>query len=238
MQKAIELAKKIRKNLDADWTSDIEEINFHSVFGAIYTINTIQIEDKNRLICLIIYAYDPESPWLNLEKDRFDNKLKMIDSLGGDSNLPIYQNFLYIGNEIINMCTFNFLEELKTWEWIAIFNLLDYASKMQRFATEETEAEKSYQKMDKEGAVKTITSEVDIETISKVNKEKGLLLDQSIAKRRQADILLDEIRKKFVGTDHGTQSDFNFNFTDTSLKKDKLSWRNFIKERNLRKSIS
>lgn len=236
MTKAIELAKKIRKSLDMDWVSDIEEINFHSVFGAIYNINAIDIEDKNRLICFIIYAYDPDSQWLDLNRDRNDNKLRILESLGGNSTLPIYQQLLYGGNEIINMCVFNFLEELKTWKWTSIFNLLDYSAKMQRFATEETEAEKSYQKMDREGAVREIKSDVDIETISKVNREKGILLDQSIAKRRDADKLLDEIRKEFVATDHATQQDFGFPITELATKKDKLSWRLYIKERNQKKS--
>ena len=75
--------------------------------------------------------------------------------------------------------------------------MLDYSSKMFRFATAETETEKTFDKMNKEGDVKTLTQEYDIDIISKINKEKGLLLDQAIAKRKQADLILEEIRKEY-----------------------------------------
>lgn len=234
MQKAIDLAIKISKQLDKNWLPELEENDLHKTFQSVYTINQ-NIENCNRIVCFIVYAYSPESLWLDLKKDRLENKTRILNNLDADISLKIFEEILCNNNEAVGISIFEYLELLKSWKWRAIFDLLDYSAKMSRFASQETESEKSFDKLNKAGEVKKITEEIDVDVLVKVNKEKGALLDQSIAKRKQADTLLEEIRKEFVVTDHATQSDFNFNFTDSSRKKDILSWRNFIKERNMKK---
>jgi hypothetical protein len=66
-------------------------------------------------------------------------------------------------------------------------------------------------------------------------KDKGILIQQSIDAKNNAENILNEIRKDFVATDDAVQKDFAFSFTDTAKKKDVLSWRAFIKDRNLKK---
>ncbi|HUM53593.1 MAG TPA: hypothetical protein PK431_17365 [Chitinophagales bacterium] len=228
MQNAINLIKLISKDLNKNWQDELFEYNMPDTFKNIYSLDT-PLANANRIICFIVYSYSPESFWLDLKKDRQENKIRILNNLEADINLEIFDDILNNRNEIVGMAIFDFLEGLKSWKWRAIFDLLDYSSKMFRFATQETEEERTIEKLNKEGEVKRITTEYDIETISKVNKEKGLLLEAAIAKRKNADVLLDEIRKEFVTTDTATQSDFKFIFTDTAKKKDILSWRSFIK---------
>lgn len=234
MQKAIDLAIKISKQLDKNWLAELEENDLHKTFQSVFTINE-NISNCNRIVCFIIYAYSPESLWLDLKKDRLENKTRILNNLDADINLKIFEEILCNNNEAIGISIFEYLELLKSWKWRAIFDLLDYSAKMSRFASQETESEKSFDKLNKAGEVKKITEEIDVDVLVKVNKEKGALLDQSIAKRKQADALLDEIRKEFVVSDHATQADFNFQLTDTSKRKDILSWRAFIKDRNMEK---
>lgn len=233
MQRAIDLIKNISKDLKKDWKDDLRDYNMPDTFQNIYSIASV--EDANRVICFIVYAYSPDSLWLDLKKDRLENKLKILNNMDANANSILFQDVITNKNEISGMAIFDFLEGLKSWKWRAIFDLLDYSSKMFRFATTETESEKTFDKMNKEGEVKTLTQELDIDLISKVNKEKGLLLDQAIAKRKQADILLEEIRKEFYVTDTVVQQDLGFNFTDTSKRKDILSWRDYIKGLNDKK---
>ncbi len=235
MQKTIEAVKRIKSNLGEDHSSLLDDYNFLPIFGAIYNIPHIDIEDKNRIICYIVYAYDPESLWLDIKADRMLNKYKILDSLGANIKLPIFEKVIWVNDDIIGMCIFNYLENLKTHKWKDVFDLLDLSAKIRKFATEETEAERSYEKMNKEGEVKTIVSEVDIETLVKAYKGKSDLLDQALSKRAKADEIMDQIRKEFVATDGATQADFGFNFSDTAKKKDILSWRHFTKERVERK---
>jgi len=238
MTKAIDLSKEIIKDISKDWMQELEDRNLHFIFGAIYNIPELPIEDKNRIICFIILAYSPGSLWLDLNRDRYDNKKRILDSLAANTNEEIYKNIITGKNDIIGMCTFNFLEELKDWRWPIVFNLLDYSAKMQRFANKDTETEKSWDEINKEGNKETLTEELDLEKIAKINKEKGNLLQQSIEKREQAEKMLDQIRKDFLLTNEATQADFDFKFSETSKKVDILSWRTFIKQRNEKKLIA
>jgi len=235
MSKEIDLAKLISKDTSIEYKDLIYEYNLPDTLSNIYSIAS-GIHEANVLICFIIYAYSPDSLWLDLKKDRLENKLKILRNLNADINSELVQSVINGDNEIAGIAIFDFLEELKSWRWRTIFDLLDYSSRMSRFATQVTEAERKYQKINKDGEVKDVKEELDIDVISKVNKEKGMLLDQSIAKRKQADILLEEIRKEYVTTDQATQADFGFMFTDTAKKRDILSWREWIDEVNTRKN--
>lgn len=231
MQRAVELIKQIGADLKKDWKTELRDYNMPDTFPNIYT--ETNVEDSNRIICFIVYAYSPDSLWLDLKKDRMENKLKILHNLDADVGSQLFQDVITNKNDIVGMAIFDFLEGLKSWKWRAIFDLLDYSSKMFRFATQETEAERTFEKMNKDGEVKSMTHELEIDVVSKVNKEKGLLLNQAIEKRRQADLLLDEIRKEFVVTDTATQSEFNFTFTDTAKKRDIMSWNAYIKNKQI-----
>lgn len=233
MQKAIDLIKKISKDLSKDFKEELWEYHMPETFTNIYSLT--HNENANIIICFIVYAYHPDSLWLELHKDRVENKTNILKSLGADMNDPLFEEVINNKHEIINMAIFDFLESLKSWKWRAIFDLLDYSSRMSRFASQETELERTFDKMSKEGEVKTLTQEYDLDVISKINKEKGLLLDQSIAKRKQADLILEEIRKEYMNSDIATQKDFDFTYTETAKKKNILSWKEFIIDLNERK---
>lgn len=234
MEKALELAKIIRKNIGGNHLELLEDYNLRGIFNSIFTL-TISTEDCNIIVCFIIYAYTPNSLWLDLKKDRNHNKEAILLALEADSNKEVFRDLLYNKNEIVNISVFNYLEQLKGWEWRAVFDLLDYASKMSRFASKETEEEKSWDVKKKDGEKETLTEDIDIKTIVSVNKDKGTLLQQAIDKRMQADELMDKIRKNYVHTDDATQSDFGFKFTDTAKQRDVMSWREFIRNKNERK---
>lgn len=234
MVKAIEISKSIRKDLSKNWLEELEDYNLHKIFEGIYSMD-ISTSDKNIIICFIIYSYSPESLWLDLNKDRLDNKKQILGNLGITDIKGVYIDVISNSHDIIGECVFNFLEQLKNWKWKMVFDLLDFATKIQKFSTQETEEEKSVDKMNKEGVVKTLTQDVGIDIISKVNKEKDWLLDRAIDKRIKADNLLKEIKTEFVKTDEATQSDFGFYFTETAKKKNILSWREFISEKPFEK---
>ena len=237
MEKALELAKIIRKDIGSNHLELLEDYNLRGTFNSIFTLD-LNIEDCNRVVCFIIYAYHPQSLWLDLKKDRIDNKKAIMLALDADMNKDVFRDLLYNKDEIVNISVFNYLEQLKSWEWRAVFDLLDYASKMSRFASKETDEEKKYDVVTKGGDKEKLTEEVDIKTIVSVNKDKGLLLQQAIDKRMQADELMEKLRKSYVHTNDATQSDFKFEFTDTAKKRDVLSWRQFIIERNDKKQLA
>jgi hypothetical protein len=235
MEKALEFCKLIRKDLGADYREDMEERNLHNILGYIYNLPDLPIEDKNRILCFIIYAYSPDSMWLDLKKNRYDNKTKILENLGANTSLQIYQDIIHNRSDVVGVCIFNFLEDLKTWQWKSIFNLLEYAAKMEFFSTQHTASEIKWTEMNKEGNLETLKEDVDVAKIGKVNKDKGEILNMAIENRRKADAMIEELRKEFVATDTATQADFGFSFSDTAKKRNPLSWREYIRDRNARR---
>jgi hypothetical protein len=176
---------------------------------------------------------------LDIRKDRYENKCQILVGIGGDIDSPLFKEVLENNNEAFNNVVLNYLEKITTWQWPTIYSLLDYHSSMLRFANQKTEAEKSIEKMNKDGEVKTLTQDYDIDTLAKVNKTKGELLSAALEAREKASKLLLDIKKDMMPTDHATQSDFGFDFTDTAKEKvDIMSWRQWVKGRNERKKMA
>lgn len=238
MIKSIDIAKKIVKNPKENYINDLDDLNLLKIFQPLYDL-LYPTQDENRLIAFIIFAYDPDSQKLDLRKDRYENKVSIMSNIGIDTNKDFIEEILSNSNDKFNSIVLSYLEELTDWRWVQIYSYLDYHSNMIRFANKKTEEERNYDKMNKEGEVKSLTEEYDIETIAKINKNKGDLLNQAMDARNKADHLLEEIRKTFVNTDHAVQQDFGFVFTDTAKKKvDIMSWRAWIKELNENKKSS
>lgn len=238
MSRTIEIAKQIANDLLTDHTELLQDNNLYSVFSSVYSLPKETLKTKNIIVCFIIYAYSPDSLWLDLKKDRLDNKLKILGNLDAEVNAKIFKELLNNSNDNIGISIFNFLEELKDWRWRQIFGLLDYSSRVLSIALKKTEEEKSWDELDKNQEKQTLTEEIDIEKILKSEKDKGALMDMAEEKRRKADKLIEEIRKDFVATDHSTQQDFGFMMSETSKKKDILSWSEFIKDRNEKKKMT
>ncbi len=238
MQKFVDCARKIITDLEKNWLSELNELGFNKTFDEIYKMN-VSITDANLSVAYLIYCYDPDSTRLDIRKDRYENKCQILTGIGGNIDSPLFKEILENNNETFNNVVINYLEKITTWQWPTIYSLLDYHSSMLRFANQKTEAEKSIEKMNKDGEVKTLTQDYDIDTLAKVNKTKGELLSAALEAREKASKLLLDIKKDFMPTDHATQSDFQFDFTDTAKEKvDIMSWRSFVRDRNRRKSTT
>lgn len=238
MQKAIEAAKFISRELNKDHSFYLEDLNLNKIFEDVYTMN-VSTKDENRIICFVVFAYDPDSQKLDIRKDRYENKVSILTGLGADTSSDLFERILNNSDEKFNTILLKYLEGLTNWQWPTIYSLLDYHSSMIRFATQKTEAEKSFDRVTKDGETTTITEDYDIDKIAKVNIQKSDIFKRAIEARRDAEGLLEDIRKEFMPTDHAVQSDLGFTFTDTAKKKvDIYSWRAFIKENNEKKLLS
>lgn len=233
MEKALNLCKLIRKEIERDWSEEIEDNGLLHVFQSVLNLNA-STKEINTVICYITYAYSPDSLWLDLKKDRLENKLRILNSLGADPTSKLYDSILRTNHETVGISIFNFLEELKDYRWRSVFDLLEYAAKMSRFASTPTEEEKSWDQV-QDGNKLTLKEDIDPAVIVRINKEKGILLEEAHKKREQANKLIEEIKKSYLSTDLATQSDFGFNFSETAKKRNILSWREYIKERNEKK---
>ncbi len=235
MQKATDAAKLLFKQPEKNHLEHLKEINLFECFESIFKLDTT-IRNANLICAFLIYAYDPDSLKLDIRKDRRENKVDILLSLGLSEDDEIISEILLNESDVFNDCVLLFLEKLTDWRWYTIFSLLDYHSNMMRFANQKTEEEKSFDKINKEGNVKTLTQSYDIDVVSKVNIQKSEVFKKGIEAREKADKLLDDIRKDFVSTDNAVQQDLGFQFTETAKKKvDIMSWRSYVREINEKK---
>lgn len=224
------IAKLLSDTPDVNHLQDLKDTDLYSTFKDLYKLDTTN-KEANLLVSFLIFAYDPDSLRLNIRKDRYENKQEILKSLGLDIESELISDIARNENESFTNSVTLYLEKLTDWRWPTIYSLLDYHSSMIRFTNQKTETEKKYDKISKDGESKlTISKDIDMETISKINIQKSELLKKAISAREDADKLLEEIRKAFMPTDTVTAQDFGFTFTETAKKIVNIySWREFIK---------
>lgn len=208
MVKAIEAAKKISKSLEENHLEYLRELNLHKVFEPIFALNH-SIGVCNTIVCYIIYAYDNNSSWIDLNADRLDDKCKIFNGLDADINDPVYIDIANLKSEEVNDVIVDYLITITNWKWRTILSCFDFHAINIKAATAPT----------------TSTDELDK---AKINKAKGELLKEAIRQREVGENLLKEIQKDYVRSDRATQQDFNFEMTGED-KIDPLSWRQYIR---------
>lgn len=238
MQKSIDTAKILSQSPDTNHLQRLKDVDLYETFKPIYKLDVTN-HDANLIVSFLVFAYDPDSLLLNISKDRNENKEEIMLSLGLKPDRDLMKEIIHNDCENFNSCVSMYLGKLTDWRWPTIYSQLDYHSNMIRFANQKTDSEKRIDKMSKEGIVKEMKQDIDMDTVAKVNIQKGTLLKAAIDARQEADRLLEAMKKDFLPTDNATQQDFGFTFTETAKKKvDIYSWRTFIKNRNeIKKSL-
>lgn len=217
------------KSPGSNWMASIELANLHKIFSPIFLRDGLSITQMNQLVCFVILAYDNESDWLNLKQDRYENKARIMRGLDVEEDDKIFDVIRNEDDEVNSVISEYVIEQVD-WRWQTVFSLLDYHSKMIRFANEKTDTQKTTTE-NKGGEKVTTTEDYDPTVITKINKEKGELLVKAMNARQEADKLLVEMRKEYVNLDNAVQQDFNFSITDEK-KIDIMSWSGFIRKKN------
>lgn len=215
MQKAIQAAKQISKNLDADATPTLEEYNLHTAFDSIYFMG-LDNKITNTLICAIIYSYDANSNWCDLKKTSTEDKHNILKGLKADMSIAHYTEFIELKNEDINNAIGDFLDLQPDWRFSQVMRSRDYHSK----ALKEDNPD---------------FGDADNDKIIKAKEALGKYLREALNHRKICDEYMLQIEKDYVNLNHRTESDFGTKFTDVETKGDILSWRFFIQQLNDRK---
>lgn len=235
MQKAVELALKISKELSSNWRDRLELINLHNDFDPIYKLGFPQAV-SNTIVSFIILSYDNDSDWIDIRKDRIENLEKNLVSLHADPNNQIFKPILTGENKEVAEVIVNYLLNQADSRWQQVMSLFDYSSKMIRYCNSKTDSRQKIDTVKTGDTVEDIFEEYDIEVINKVNKSKGELLMKAIEARKQGEELLTQMKKDFVKVDSLTESEFDYTFTDVE-KHDIYSWKQFVRKKNKRKAI-
>lgn len=211
MQKAIQLANKISKQLDKDCSDLVEECNLHKQFEPIYDLK-LSNEITNTIICAIIYSYDVDSKWCDLKKTSHEDKILILAGLNAEMSELAYGEFIGLKREEINVAIGNFLDVQGDWKIAQIRRSRDYHSET------------------------IMRQSVSLE--AKEQEQIGKLLREGINMRKIADDYMKELETAYVGLNHRTKQDFGEEFTEFAVKKDIMSWRIFVKDLNERKKAA
>lgn len=231
MKKAVDLAKKIYKDPEANWMSHLEELNLHKVFRPVYHHN-FTIEIQNKIVAFVIMAYDNDSPWIDPRKDRYQNKLSILDGIDVDIKSPAFAQILNYENDSVQESILSYLTTQTDHRWYEIMSLLEYANKTLLFCNRRTPSKfKTGESQNKETKEMEYDYEfLDPREVAEVNKQKGDLLKKAMEARNTADTMLKTLESDFQKTDHATQGDFGFQFSDPK-KFDITSWESRLRKR-------
>jgi len=217
MQKAIQAAKQISKNLDADATPTLEEYNLHTAFDSIYFMG-LDNKITNTLICAIIYAYDASSNWCDLKKTSNDDKLNILKGLKADMTVEWYTHFIELTNEDINNAIGDFLDLQPDWRFSQVLRSRDFHSKSLKEKNPDFTG-------------------LDNDKVIKAKEALGKYIREGLNHRKIADEYILQIEKDYVNLNHRTEQDFGSKFTEKELSVDILSWRHWIMQLNEKKKI-
>lgn len=213
MQKAIKLARLISGKLDSDHSDAIEEQGLHWIFDPLNELE-ISRKERNTLICAIIYSYDNESSWIDLKQDGQVINGAILRGLKAGLTASIYDDFLNQRNEKISETIGNYLDALGDWRFTTIRKHIDYHAKYIRM----TENEEDFKGLD---AVKKTAA----------RENMGKLMREAVNHRKAADLLIQEVHREYVTTQHRVSQDYNTSFVDESIRIDPYSWRDYIKHK-------
>jgi hypothetical protein len=224
------LAQKMLKDLEVNYLPDLELVNLHTIFRPVYKHN-LTILNQNAIVAFVIFAYSEESPWLNVRQDRLVNKKYILSGIGVEPDNRIYKEIIEYQNDAIQQVILNYLLFCTDSRWREIISLLEYHDKMFLFCNQRTvDKQKTGTSVDKDGEVEENFQYIDQIDVAKINKEKGELMIKAIEARQKAETLLKQLESDYQKTDHATQSDFGFQFSDVR-KYDPLRWEDRIRRR-------
>lgn len=223
MSKVLDAILALKNDFEADWRAELERINIYDDVKIIYE-RKWKTDFCNQVLAFIVMAYDNQSGWIELHKDRWDNKEKIASKLGMNIKEKKVKDIIENNDPDVQAVVGWFVLHQIDWRWDAIISCFEYASEMFRFAKTKTD-DKIVVKS--EGDKKEF-AEVDIDRLTKGNMAKGLNLDKAIAQRRAGEELLKELRQDFVVLDTALEKEGKRKVTDAA--KNIESWESFIKE--------
>lgn len=223
MSRILELILELKDRPESPWQDRLDRNNIWEDVKVLYNIQW-SLKQSNITLAFIILAYDKKSPWLEIHKDRWENKRKIFTRLGGEIN-ELTRKIIYNENEYVNQVVAWYYEYQKDWRWHSILTSFEYHAEMMRFAGFRTPEELHEEIITQENTAKQIKS-IPISELAKGNKEKGANIQQGIEARQKGEKMLEEIRHEYMTLDAISEKEGKVKFTETY---DPMCWATFLR---------
>lgn len=229
MSNLLPVIHKLRKDFTTDWSEELNNFNIEIDISPLYN-SGLPVKTKNILFAYIILAYDNESEFMEVHKDRYQTKLKILTRLGVDTKDKFFTAVANGENGLVQRIITWFTLYQRDYRWDEVRSCFDYHSEMMIFAgvkTPDTLSYDTYEK-DEEGVdnTVTVTEDIDLDKIIGNNLKKAECLKKGIEMRELGMHKLKEIRKDFVNLDTALHKEGVVRITETV---DIMKWEPFIK---------
>lgn len=230
MSKVLDSILVLKSDMKASWTQELDRINVWEDFKVLYQQGWTA-EFSNRIVAFIVMAYDNESGWIELHKDRIENKQKIMQRLGGNLKDAVTREVIAGECDEVNQVVAWFIGYQQDWRWHTIMTCFQYHADMMRFANTKvaTEVEDGE---DEEGKKKY--RYIADDKVATTNIRKGEAIQKAIAQRREGEGMWKEIQKDFMQLDTVLEKEGKMKATDSV---DIMSHEKFIAERNKRRQV-
>jgi hypothetical protein len=222
MSKVLDLILELKADLGSNWQTQLDRLGIWPEVKLLYTIGYTQ-KLSNTILAFIVLAYDNKSGWIELHKDRWENKRKIWKQLGGEIN-DVTRDIIHNDHVQVNEVVGWFFEYQKDWRWQSVLTCFDFHSEMMRFGGFKTVDEI---KEDGKEPGEKITKEVSTDKKAKGNLDKGGNIQKGIELRLKGEAMLEEIRKDYVVLDTVAEKEGLGKITDTINPE---SWAGFIRK--------
>ena len=204
--------------MDADWQEDLESYNLHVNFSPIYKLGYSN-KISNTIVAFIVRAYDKNSTYIDLRRDRLDDKNKILEGLGANPFNEIFKPIVEGENKEVQDVYLRYLHQQKDVRFRTALMCFEFYTNNINFINEKED------------------SELADEKAANVKERKAKLLREMIGLQSQGEALINEIKKDYATLDKITESELGFTYTDPE-NYDINSWSQFIKKKNALKSLS
>lgn len=179
MNSLLEFIEDNKKNIDKCWEKKLISANvFEEQVDELYACMRSKYE-ANVILSFIVFAYDHRSEWIEIHKDRFENKKKIMLSIAGISAMTNekFKAAVERTDAAINKVIDWYIDFQKDWRWTTIVACFEYHSEVMQ--------------MKPSSNAKLAKETLDI----------GKCIDEAIKRRREGNKLWEEIKKEFVNLD-------------------------------------
>jgi hypothetical protein len=189
-----------KDELESNWSIWQKEMNIFTDIQELYS--EISIHDANAIFTFIVMAYHNESKWIDIHKDRLENKKKIMTTILGEWALgeELFADVIYGRYPVANTITNWLLDYLKDWRWTAI------------------EALNTLQALSAE----SVRNSANVDDLL----AKSKALSAGIKGRQESERLLSQIQEEFITTDHALEMEGQVKLSDRISGN--TSWEEFI----------
>lgn len=199
MDKLLTTIQSLKQDLEADWRNTLDNIGLWPSVQILYKDFTNW--HANVILTFIVLAYHRESGWINLHKDRQENKDQIMLDIGGIGALQDEElEKACRGSCDTTMCVVRWLMDYqKDWRWLTIEQCFAFHSEIMHAPRSDD------------------------------HKKRGQAISEAIDKRREGDKLLKEIQQEFIAVDSILEAEGLPKITDEGSGPG--SWEEFLRRR-------